>query len=254
MCELFGLSSTHALAASNLPLAEFRLRGGASANNPDGWGMAWRQGSELQLSKEPLPGHSSARFAELIHTLQSGLILAHIRRATSPPVNTPGNTHPFIHACCDRPWVFAHNGNVPEVMAAEAAECNAICRPDGQTDSEFAFCHLLRHLTGHYHTPSTDDDWLSILVAVSGQIATHGKFNFLLSDGKLLIAYGHDRLHYLHQIVTTDEANSIVMVATEPLGEPSRWTAFAPGELRIYQDGMLLKQLSTGPELRQLAI
>ncbi len=254
MCELFGLSSKHALAASDLPLPTFRLRGGASANNPDGWGMAWRQGNELQLEKEPLPGHSSARFSELINTLQSGLILAHIRRATFPPVNTPGNTHPFIHTCCDRPWVFAHNGNVPEMMAAESAECNAICRPDGQTDSEFAFCHLLRHLTGHYHTPDTDDDWLDILVAVSGRIAAHGKFNFLLSDGKLLIAYGHDRLHYLHQPTSTDITQTIAMVATEPLGETSRWTAFAPGELRIYQDGVLLKQLSTRLEPCQITI
>ena len=251
MCELFGLSSTHALAACDMPLPEFRLRGGASANNPDGWGIAWRQGNALQLAKEPLPGHNSTRFAELIHTLQSGLILAHVRRATYPPVNTPGNTHPFLHTCCDRPWAFAHNGNVPEVMAAHTAECNAICHPDGQTDSEYAFCHLLRHLTGHYHASGTDDDWLGILVAISGQIAAHGKFNFLLSDGKLLIAYGHDRLHYLHQPLSADATQTVAMVATEPLGEPARWTAFAPGELRIYQDGMLLRQLSTHLSLPQ---
>lgn len=251
MCELFGFSSTHALSARDLPLAEFRLRGGANADNPDGWGIAWRQGDELLLDKEPVPGHSSARFAELINTLQSALVVAHIRRATYPPVNTPGNTHPFIHACCDRPWVFAHNGNVPEMLKAESTECNAVCHPDGQTDSEFAFCHLLRHLTGHYHTPGTEDDWLGILVTVSGQIAAHGKFNFLLSDGKLLIAYGHDRLHYLHQTLWAGDTQSqtLAMMATEPLGEPSRWTAFAPGELRIYQDGVLLRQLSTRPDL-----
>jgi glutamine amidotransferase len=231
-----------------LPLPEFRLRGGATANNPDGWGMAWHQGSELLLEKEPAPGSTSARFAGLINTLQSGLIVAHIRRATHPTINTPGNTHPFVHTCCDRPWVFAHNGMVPQVVATESAECNAICHPEGQTDSEFAFCHLLRHLTGHYHSPGTDDDWLGILIAVSEQIAAHGKFNFLLSDGKLLIAYGHDRLHDLHQPPPTDGAPSVTMVATEPLGEPTRWRAFAPGELRIYQDGPLVRQMSTHPD------
>ena len=80
MCELFGLSSSHPLAARDLPLPEFRLRGGAAANNPDGWGIAWHQGSALLLEKEPTPGCTSARFAGLINTLQSGLIVAHIRR------------------------------------------------------------------------------------------------------------------------------------------------------------------------------
>jgi glutamine amidotransferase len=248
MCELFGFSSKHPLPEQDLPLAEFRQHADA---NPDGWGIAWRQGLDLKLEKEPTPGHTSTRFSELIHTLQSSLILAHIRRATFPPVNTLGNTHPFLHTCCDRPWAFAHNGNVPEVVASESAECNAMCHPDGQTDSEFAFCHLLRHLTGHYHSTGSGDDWLGILGAVSEHIAAHGKFNFLLSDGQLLIAYGHDRLHYQH--LAQAHNGPAVMVATEPLGDATAWTAFAPGELRIYQDGVLLKQLLTHPNQPQAA-
>jgi len=243
MCELFGASSRHPLAACALPLAEFRSHGGALADNPDGWGMVWRDGDQLHLEKEPLPGSHSARFDNLIHSVQSALIVAHVRKANLPPVNTLGNTHPFLHTCCERQWVFAHNGTVPEVAAAEAALCNAMCHPDGQTDSELAFCHLLSHLVGHYPTAdAVADDWLSILSAVSAQIAAHGKFNFLLSDGQLLIAYGHDRLHYRE---STGAANPSVVVATEPLGDAACWTAFAPGELRLYQDGLLLRRILT---------
>lgn len=238
MCELFGFSASQALAASALPLDEFRTHGGDKADNPDGWGMAWRTGGIVQLDKEPLPGCRSARFAALIGSVQSDLIVAHVRKARLPPVNTLGNTHPFVHTCCGQQWVFAHNGMVPEVAAAEAALCNANCRPDGQTDSEFAFCHLLSHLVGHYHTPGAGDDWPGILSHLSAQIAAHGKFNFLLSDGKLLIAYGHDRLFYQEQ---ADWASPSVMVATEPLGDVARWTSFAPGELRLYQDGVRVR-------------
>jgi len=242
MCELFGFSSKHPLAASALPLAEFRTHGGALADNPDGWGMVWREREAWQLEKEPFPGSHSARFERLIHTVQSDLIVAHVRKANLPPVNTLGNTHPFIHGCCERQWAFAHNGMVPEVAAAEAALCNAMCRPDGQTDSEFAFCHLLSHLAGHYRAAEAEDDWLGILSQISAQIAARGKFNFLLSDGQLLIAYGHDRLHYRE---SADAANPSVVVSTEPLGDAPSWTAFALGELRLYQGGVPVRQIMT---------
>jgi predicted glutamine amidotransferase len=246
MCELFGFSSKYPLAVSVLPLAEFRTHGGDKADNPDGWGMVWRADDDLRLEKEPFPGCHSARFDNLINTVQSGLIVAHLRKARFPPINTLGNTHPFIHACCEQQWVFAHNGMVPGVVAAESAQCNAVCQPAGQTDSEFAFCHLLRYLTGHYQTPGTDDEWLGILSTVSEQIAAHGKFNFLLSDGKLLIAYGHDRLHYQE---SADTGFPSVMIATEPLGDKASWTSFAPGELLIYLDGVQIKQVLTHPPL-----
>lgn len=193
-CSVFPPVTRWHPATCDLPLAEFRSHGGDKADNPDGWRIAWRCGQDLFLEKEPLPGFSSARFDRLVQTVEPSLIVAHLRKARWPPVNTLGNTHPFIHACCDRQWVFAHNGMVPEVVATESALCSAQCLPGGQTDSEFAFCHLLRFLTDHYQTPGTDDDWIGILSAVSEKIASLGKFNFLLSDGKLLMSYGHAHL------------------------------------------------------------
>jgi glutamine amidotransferase len=61
-------------------------------------------------------------------------------------------------------------------------------------------------------------------------IAALGKFNFLMSDGTFLIAYGHDRLHFLEHPRGRD---SLVLVATEPVSSES-WYPFAKGELRIY--------------------
>jgi len=238
MCELFGLSADHLLNGDELPLAEFRRRGGALADNPDGWGLAWREGGEFHLEKEPLPASASTRFAALIETLRSDLVVGHVRKARFPPVNTLANTHPFLRPCCGRGWVFAHNGLVPDIVALEAANGGRVCLPEGETDSELAFCHLLSHATRHFRDAGAG--WPAALAAVSELIARHGMFNFLLSDGEHLIAYGHDRLHYL-------ETEGVALVATEPLGGDSGWTAFAPGELRIWRAGARVGRVATHP-------
>jgi glutamine amidotransferase len=82
-------------------------------------------------------------------------------------------------------------------------------------------------------------------------IALGGKFNFLLSDGACLIAYGHDRLHYLE---TTGGAVAVALVATEPLSDHAGWTAFAPGELRIYRAGVLVERLGTHPPEPEISL
>ncbi|MDP2433928.1 MAG: class II glutamine amidotransferase [Pseudomonadota bacterium] len=227
MCELFGLSAHRPLAGWELPLAAFRDRGGGAADNPDGWGIAWRVGAGFQLEKEAAPACQSALFAGMLRTWRGDLAIAHVRKAKYPPINSPANTHPFLQDCCARRWAFAHNGLVPDVVALESASDGRVCRPEGETDSEFAFCHLLAQVTPRFGTP----DWLNGLSRSSGEIARLGQFNFLLSEGEHLIAYGHDRLHYLESAV------GVVLIATEPLSHHAGWTPFAPGELRIYRDG-----------------
>ncbi len=198
MCELFGISCNYPLALSQ-ELNEFRLRGGQKADNPDGWGIAWWEGGKFELSKEPTPAHQSAHFAHLCGTMHSNLFISHIRKAKFPPIRTMTNTHPFRRMCCGKEWVFAHNGMVPDIVDIELSNNNPVCRPMGETDSEYAFCHLLGRIAQHFHSlPSADPTaWLENLAMVSGLVSSLGKFNFLMSDGEHLIAYRHDRLHYL---------------------------------------------------------
>lgn len=241
MCELFGMSAGQPELATEA-LSEFRLRGGLQADNPDGWGLAWWEDGAFRLAKEPLPAHRSTLFEDLSTRTSSSLIVAHVRKANFPPVNTLNNTHPFLRDCCDRTWVFAHNGLVPDVVEMEQANGKAVCRPAGETDSEYAFCHLLSHLAvnlaGGEADPSAS---FSTLAAVSELVAAHGKFNFLMSDGESLIAYGHDRLHH------RERDGGAVMIATEPLNGQGEWMPFAPGELRIYRHGRLTGRTLTRP-------
>jgi glutamine amidotransferase len=243
MCELLGLSASQPVPARDLPLVEFRRRGGELADNPDGWGMAWREpGLEavFRVVKEPVPAWQSPVSASLVGSLNSDLVVAHVRKARFPPVNTLNNTHPFLRACCGRSWVFAHNGLVPDIVAMEAANRGRVCQPEGETDSEFAFCHLLSHVARHFDHPEAN--WLAVLGQISRAIAERGKFNFLLSDGIHLIAYGHDRLHYLE---TTAADRRLALLATEPLSGDAGWTPFLPGELRIYRSGALVERPQT---------
>lgn len=247
MCELFGISASHAVAPQET-LNEFRLRGGLTADNPDGWGLASWENGAFHLAKEPAPAHQSRLFERLCETSRSNLIIAHVRKAKYPPVNTLNNTHPFQQACCGKGWVFAHNGLVPDIVEVEQANCNQVCRPSGETDSEYAFCHLLSHIAQHFHgSPAADtSDWFEPLAIVSELIASRGKFNFMMSDGEHLIAYGHDRLHYQEQknldSLSGDPAD-ITIIATEPLQGEENWIPFEAGELRIYRFGRIVGRI-----------
>lgn len=229
MCELFGASASLSRDYAHW-LTTFRARGGATADNPDGWGLAWWRDGTASIEKAPEAGHRSERLRQLAEEVVGDLVLAHVRKATHPAAPGRNNTHPFVHDCCGREWIFAHNGMVPDVVSRPCPLDS--CRPDGQTDSEFAFCQLLAGIVDSYD-PADLDRWLDRLEECTNEIAVLGKFNFLLSDGSVLIAHGHDRLHHAQR------SDSIALVATEPLDD-GKWRAFAPGELRVYRDGKLL--------------
>lgn len=244
MCELFGMSTSRPQAAAEA-LAEFRLRGGITADNPDGWGLAYWDRNCWHLAKEPVPAAGSDRLAHLARSVRSSLIIAHLRKAKYPP--TPGmlNTHPFQRVCCDREWVFAHNGLVPAVVALEQDSGNPVCHPQGETDSEYAFCHLLSGIARQFEeaVPGQPGAWFRALAAVSELVASFGQFNFLMSDGEHLIAYGHDRLHFLER--ESGDGTRSAVVASEPLEDRTLWRPFDPGELRIYRAGVLVAQVAT---------
>ena len=58
MCELLGISSSRPAKAQTL-LHAFQKRGGETADNPDGWGLAYLHNGRFALHKEPLPAAHS---------------------------------------------------------------------------------------------------------------------------------------------------------------------------------------------------
>ena len=236
------MSSDRPISAHS-PLSLFRMRGGETADNPDGWGLAYLEGDAFAIHKAPEAAARSALFAKLAQQVHSRLIIAHVRKANPPTAHTLENTHPFMRTCCDRHWVFAHNGQVPEVIAPQGCCHPRHSHPGGETDSEHAFIYLLEEIAGTFSSESleTMDTWFKTLALRSAAIAEYGQFNFLMSDGEHLIAYGHDRLYSQQRI---EDSVQSVLIASAPLTGDESWEAFAPDELRVYRDGQLLGRWS----------
>jgi glutamine amidotransferase len=251
MCELFGLNSDRPVQPEEL-LCRFGARGGDTADNPDGWGLATLEGGAFRLVKEPLPAAHSPRFKELCRQTRSSLILGHVRKANPPTARVLANTHPFRRACCGREWVFAHNGILSGTATLNDTGAVSLCTPSGDTDSEHAFCMVLDRIAAVFSATgaATNRDWLDTLAGVAETLASHGRFNFLMSDGIHLIAYGHDRLHSLAETrigFRLDAGSEIAVIATEPLTEDPGWLAFEPGELRVYRAGRQIAHFITHP-------
>jgi len=149
--------------------------------------------------------------------------------------------------------VFAHNGDLKDFHP----RLHAAFRPVGSTDSERAFCWIMQELAkSHAGVPTVEE--LSItLRELAQRIARHGTFNFLLSNGQALWAHASTLLHYVErrhpftQAQLADEDLSVdfsslttpddrvAVVVTTPLTTNEAWTAFAPGELKVFVDGAL---------------
>ncbi len=248
MCELLGISSSRP-ARWDDALTLFRKRGGDTADNPDGWGLAYRDDDAWQLYKAAEPASRSEQLARLSQTVVTKQLIAHVRKANPPSDCTLVNTHPFVRECCGRSWVFAHNGRVPEVTQPQGCCYPHSSRPQGQTDSEHAFYFLLDEIAGVFGraTDREPAEWFGRLAALSADIAAYGQFNFLMSDGEHLIAYGHDRLHHLQR---GGHGLRAMLIASEPLTGDEPWEAFRPGELQVFRNGERIAGLQTKPVRR----
>ena len=85
MCELFCLSSRKPTRAS-FSVRKFAAHGAAPTGNVDGWGVAFHEGHEVRLYKEPEPANDSPWLAFIEkRTLPAHLLVSHIRRAHFGP-------------------------------------------------------------------------------------------------------------------------------------------------------------------------
>jgi predicted glutamine amidotransferase len=231
----------------------FAERGGRTDHHSDGWGIAFFEGKGLRHFVDHQAAAESP-VAALIrrYPIQSRNVIAHIRKATQGVVALE-NCHPFVRELWGRYWVFAHNGDLKDFHP----RLHGNFQPVGNTDSERAFCWIMQELAkSHAGVPSVAE--LTLTLRELGQrIARHGTFNFLLSNGLALWAHASTSLYYVerqhpfaHATLTDDDLSinfadhtspddRVAMVATAPLTTNEQWTAFAPGELKVFVDGVL---------------
>jgi predicted glutamine amidotransferase len=269
MCQLLGMNC-NAPTDVTFSFRGFAQRGGHTDDHADGWGIAFFEGdgrpadvaSEvssdcdkgLRHFVDHLPA-SASPVAELIgrYPIKSRNVIAHIRKATQGRVALE-NCHPFVRELWGRYWVFAHNGDLKDFNP----RLHASFRPVGSTDSERAFCWIMQELAkSHAGVPSVAE--LSItLRELAAQIARHGTFNFMLSNGQALWAHASTRLVYVERrhpfaharlsdedlsvnfAEHTSPSDRVAVVVTAPLTTNENWIAFAPGELKVFEGGALV--------------
>ncbi|WBT38038.1 class II glutamine amidotransferase [Hyphomicrobium sp. DMF-1] len=140
MCELLAISAS---APVDVRLSLLRLAAhGGPAGQPDGWGIAFADGRDAHVWRDPHAAAGSP-WVECLqrNPIRSELVVAHIRRATQGAVSL-GNTQPFVRELWGRTHTFAHNGNLGTALSASRVTALRFW-PIGETDSEAAFCAFL---------------------------------------------------------------------------------------------------------------
>ncbi|WP_036300053.1 class II glutamine amidotransferase [Methylomarinum vadi] len=265
MCELFALSSRIPTTVG-FTLERLARRGGIEGPHRDGWGVAFYEGADVFLLREPRAAAQSdlVRYIER-HAPPSQLVVSHIRRATrgEPALR---NTQPFVRELGGYTHVFAHNGELGGIERRRDFLPGRF-RPVGDTDSELVFCSLLDRL---------DDLWtaaggclpplperLEVVAAFAGELREFGPANFLYADGDALFAHAHRRiqadghegppgLHLLERsgeeppadlatsgVTLTSVRQEAVLLASVPLTDEP-WQPLPEGEVVVVMNGAVV--------------
>lgn len=286
MCQLLGMNCNTPTDIT-FSFRGFSQRAGVTDEHTDGWGIAFFEGipalvaqsADAQSPDQQATASSNATLetraeaavaekglrlfidhkaasdspvADLVrrYPIKSCHVVAHIRKATQGVVALQ-NCHPFVRELWGHYWVFAHNGNLENYQP----QLHSHFRPVGDTDSERAFCWLMQELAkAHAALPSVAEVSRT-LAELLPQIARHGTFNMLLSNGKALWAHASTHLHYLvrqhpfaHAALSDDDLevdfatltqvqDRVAVIATQPLTRNEQWTVIAPNTLMTFVDG-----------------
>ena len=267
MCELIALSSQSATQLT-FSLQTLAAHSGDTSTTRDGWGVAFYQGRDVALFREPMAASDSP----LAHFLQAQgpsttLAISHIRHVTRGALDL-SNTQPFLRELAGRTHVFAHNGNLPGIDGVANMAFDRY-RPVGTTDSEHAFCALLERLHGLWKTtptPPTVQERRLVIAAFAADLCKLGPANFVYADGELLFAHGNRRIQAAtgriappglfliscrcldpQQAVHADGVTvapgfqELVMLASVPLtGDGETWRPLDEGELVTVSAGRVI--------------
>uniref|UniRef100_UPI00333FBCAF class II glutamine amidotransferase n=1 Tax=Castellaniella defragrans TaxID=75697 RepID=UPI00333FBCAF len=251
MCQLLGMNCATPTDIT-FSFAGFAARGGQTDHHADGFGIAFYENRGCRSFIDNAPCcHSPV--ADLIkrYPIKSRNVIAHIRKATQGSAELE-NCHPFVRELWGRHWLFAHNGDLKAFQPTLRGDH----LPVGQTDSERAFCFIMEGLRTRFgQTEPADDELFSAISDMTRALAAHGVFNFLMSNGRCMLAHCSTTLHYITRawpfqvahLVDTDvsvdfsqtnvRGDCVSVIATKPLTDNETWTAFEPGRLIMFTQG-----------------
>lgn len=262
MCQLFALTSSSPVSP-DFSLRGFFQRGGKTGDHGDGWGLALFCRGKTDIQTHQSAAHNCQRANHLLQTRpKATTVVAHIRKATEGQVSAE-NTHPFVRDLWGETWAFAHNGDLKDFYPATGLDY----QPTGQTDSERAFCHICYQLASRFEVKPNLVELIAYLKVLSKDIARHGTFNFLLSNGTLLIAHCSTELYWTQrkvpygklELVDTQlsvdlseinqQGETMVVLVTKPLTRGEAWHPMGAGEIRVFESGRLAHDVLPDPPI-----
>ena len=131
----------------------------------------------------------------------------------------------------------------------------SFCQPIGSTDSEAAFCYMVEFLKSSFKKKPTEMQIFQAIQEVSKELAAHGTFNFILSNGEWMIAHCSTNLHYLvrkapfgkaHRIDDdgvidfndyAKDGDKVTIITTFPLTKDEPWTKMENGGFVFFKEG-----------------
>ncbi len=258
MCRLFGSRSRLPGPAVHELLHGSNALRVQSREHPDGWGLGWYEEAGPRVVRSLTPAHGDGEFEKLSHFVSAQTVVAHVRKASIGRV-AEENTHPFQRG----PWLFAHNGTLPEweKNRPRLEELIAPALRDklrGETDSERCFLLFLTRLMRRCDLERADIESaagaLAETVALVREAAeTDGKpasTTFLATDGKLLLACRRGRTLYVSSPAPDEQGRcEYVAVASEDPGTPPpggrRGWRLVPEEALVAVDADLRLRVSS---------
>ncbi|MHA1907839.1 MAG: class II glutamine amidotransferase [Candidatus Thorarchaeota archaeon] len=263
MCDLLGMSFNMSVGA-RISLDMFQERG---KENPDGWGLAFYKGMQLQLVKEAQPAVKSPLFDFVESYPESKTFISHVRRSTMG-TRSYANTHPFYRVVTiDKnrsEYSFAHNGTLTDMGMLKLSTL----KPIGETDSEHLMCYLLEGLVDNGFSGFPPEAFKLIEGKLRQINTVENTLNCILSDGEYILCYSDENLHngglrYAEQkqpfssvdlidedttlgfvnlsanIEGDEEGPSGYVVVTRALSG-NEWIEFKPGELIVFRHGHIV--------------
>ena len=202
MCRLFGCRTAAPGGVAHELLHGANALRVQSREHPDGWGLGWYVGRVPQVTRSLTAAHGDEDFEEVSSFVTASTIVAHIRKASVGRVALE-NTHPFEWG----PWLFAHNGTIPEwekCRAGMESEIDPALRNElrGETDSERCFLVFLTRLSRRCDPTAARFEDAAAAMAETVQIVVRtcggeAATTFLATDGHTMLACRRSRTLYV---------------------------------------------------------
>jgi transglutaminase-like putative cysteine protease/predicted glutamine amidotransferase len=260
MSHLLGISFDSAAS----PAVTLRaLSSHDATQQPAGWGFGWYPAGGLAASviKDPVPTQDAA-MTSLLHDwdrFRGTVFLCHLKGAEKGA--TFQDIHPFARSHGGRDFLLAHSGDLQPALARalDLGEPPPF-EPIGHTDSERAFCWLMKRIRERGARSLAELGWPELRTLLR-ELDEIGTANLLISDGHDLVAYrdtdGFGAFHFVRRRpphATTlyqnealgvdlnhplDLTRVMLLIASEPLGDPADWRELEPGHMLVARRGDL---------------